>query len=84
MSHKLEKAFDAIEAVNAYAERIGIDTDPNYYWDRETVVADLLADLFHYCDVYGICKESVLDRGQNYYEEEQAAARREEREESKQ
>jgi len=45
-------------------QRNGADRDP------ETNVCDLLTDLMHYCDVYGVDFDGRLDMARVHYNEE--------------
>jgi hypothetical protein len=56
----------------AWAERAIVEFERATRTDREDALADLLADLFHWCDRNGVDFETELARGRGNYEEETA------------
>lgn len=62
-----QRADWAYWAVDNFADRCGLN---NANEDMETKVSDLIADLGHLCDQYGLDIEVCVERGLGHYRDE--------------
>jgi hypothetical protein len=63
------KAGLASAIVGTYSWNVGDESEP-----QDTIVADLLADLMHYCDLVGEDFEELVDRARFHYTAEKNGA----------